>query len=55
MSLSLALTPSHILAVVSLKQSVWGGCDACGVAYLIPAVVLLPAPVGASGGAKLAG
>jgi hypothetical protein len=31
-----------------------GGCGACGAAYLTPAVVLLLAPVGASGGTKLA-
>jgi hypothetical protein len=53
-SLSLASTPSHILAVVSFKRSVGGGCGACGVAYLIPAVVLLLAPAGASGSMKLA-
>jgi hypothetical protein len=54
-SLSLASTPSHILAVISFRLSVGGGCGACGAAYLIPVVVLLPAPVHASGGMKLAG
>jgi hypothetical protein len=49
MSLSLASTPSHILAVVSFKQSAGGACGACGVVYLTLAMVLLPAPVGASG------
>jgi hypothetical protein len=32
-----------------------GGCGACGAAYLILIVVLLPAPADASGGTKLAG
>ncbi len=50
MSLSLALTPSHILEVVSFKRSVGG---ACGAAYLNPAVELLAAPAGASGGTEL--
>jgi multisubunit Na+/H+ antiporter MnhG subunit len=49
-SLSLASTPSHILAVVLFKGSVEGGCGACVAAYLTLAMVLLPAPVGASGG-----
>jgi hypothetical protein len=49
-SLSLASTPSHILAVVLFKRSVGG---ACGAVYLTTAVVLLPTPVGASGGTML--
>jgi hypothetical protein len=53
-SLSLASTPSHILAVVSFKRSARGGCGACGAAYLTPTVVLLPVLTGASGGMKLA-
>jgi hypothetical protein len=52
-SLSLASTPSHILAVVSFKRSVGGACDACGMTYLNSVVELLAAPVGASGGTKL--
>jgi hypothetical protein len=51
MSLSLALTPSHILAVVSFKRSTGGGC---GAAYLTPAMVLLLVLTGARDGMKLA-
>jgi hypothetical protein len=54
MSLSLASTPSHIIAVVSFKRSAGGACGACGVVYLTPAVLLLLAPVGVSGGMMLA-
>jgi hypothetical protein len=54
MSLSLPLTPSHILVVVSFKRLVRGGCGACGVAHLTPTVVFLPVLTGVSGGTKLA-
>jgi hypothetical protein len=30
-----------------------GGCSACGVVFLTPAVALLPTPMGASSGKKL--
>jgi hypothetical protein len=53
-SLSLVSTPSHFLVVVSFKQSAGGGCGMFGAAYLTPAVVLLPALMGVSGGMKLA-
>jgi hypothetical protein len=53
-SLSLASATSHILVVVLFTRLVGGGCDACGAAYLTPAVVLLLALIGASGGMKLA-
>jgi hypothetical protein len=54
MSLSLALTPSPILAVVSFKRLARGGCGACGAAYLTPTMVLLLVLTSASGGTKLA-
>jgi hypothetical protein len=54
MSLRLASTPSHILAMVSFKQSKGGGCGACGAGYLTPVVVLLLVLMGARDGMKLA-
>jgi hypothetical protein len=39
----------------SFTQTVGGGaCGMCDAAYLIPVVMLLPAPVGANGGTMLA-
>jgi hypothetical protein len=53
-SLSLASTLSHILLVVSFKQSVGDGCGMCGVVYLTPVAALPLAPADVSGGLKLA-